>query len=130
MARRFLVVTVCLVATVSFLVGLIVAGSTMPAPAQSAPPSVRGSALRATATPTTGPMTNSFADIAEQLNPAGVNIDATTGDILRRLTFDPTLGYQPRHKPMSPNPTRGFGPCRCLATSHTVSEGGLEPPRP
>jgi len=32
MPRRFLAVTVCLVATVSFLVGLIVAGSTMPAP--------------------------------------------------------------------------------------------------
>ena len=39
MPRRFLFVTICLVATVSFLVGLIVAGSTMPAPAQSAPPS-------------------------------------------------------------------------------------------
>ena len=63
MARRFLAVTVCLVAVVSFLVGLIVAGSTMPAPAQSAPPSTRA-VLRATATATTGPMTNSFADIA------------------------------------------------------------------
>ena len=79
MARRFLIVTLCLVATVSFLVGLIVAGSTMPAPAQSAPPSTR-STVRATATATTGPMTSSFADIAEQLNPAVVNIDATTRD--------------------------------------------------
>src|SRR5688572_16631116 len=79
MARRFLIVTLCLVATVSFLVGLIVAGSTMPAPAQSAPPATR-STLRATATATTGPMTSSFADIAEQLNPAVVNIDATTRD--------------------------------------------------
>ena len=79
MARRFLIVTLCLVATVSFLVGLIVAGSTMPAPAQSAPPAGRAT-LRATATTTTGPMTNSFADIAEDLNPAVVNIDATTRD--------------------------------------------------
>ena len=36
MARRFVVVTVCLVATVAFLIGLIVAGSLTPAPAQSA----------------------------------------------------------------------------------------------
>src|SRR5262245_64620807 len=87
MARRFLVVTICLVATVSFLVGLIVAGSTMPTPAQSAPPA-RSTVLRASATSATGPMTNSFADIAERLNPAVVNIDATTRDgskVRRRL---------------------------------------------
>src|SRR5262245_18163527 len=87
MARRFLAVTICLVAVVAFLVGLIVAGSTMPTPAQSAPPS-RSTTLRASATATTSPMTNSFADIAEQLNPAVVNIDATTRDgsrVRRRL---------------------------------------------
>jgi Na+/H+-dicarboxylate symporter len=36
MTRRFLVVTVCLTATVAFLVGLIVAGTMTPAPAISA----------------------------------------------------------------------------------------------
>ena len=36
------------------------------------------------------------------------------------LTLDPTRDYQPRPKTMNkdPNPLRGFGPCRCLATSH------------
>ncbi len=77
MARRFLVVTVCLVATVAFLIGLIVAGSLTPAPAQSATkPNVP--ALRPSMLTTTGPAAASFADVAEQLNPAVVNIDATS----------------------------------------------------
>ena len=37
MSRRFLAVTIGLVATVAFLVGLIVAGTMTPAPANSAP---------------------------------------------------------------------------------------------
>ncbi len=77
MARRFLVVTVCLVATVAFLIGLIVAGSLTPAPAQSATkPNV--AAPRPSTLTTTGPAAASFADVAEQLNPAVVNIDATS----------------------------------------------------
>ena len=77
MARRFLVVTVCLAATVAFLFGLIVAGSLTPTPAQSATkPNV--SALRPSKLTTSGPAAASFADIAEQLNPSVVNIDATS----------------------------------------------------
>ena len=76
MTRRFLVVTVCLVATVAFLIGLIVAGSMTPAPAQSATkPGV--TAVRPAALATSGPGVASFADVAEHLNPAVVNIDAT-----------------------------------------------------
>ena len=87
MARRFLVVSVSLIATVAFLIGLIVAGSLMPAPANSAPePS-----LAVTRTANAGaaaPAVASFADVAERLNPAVVNIDATipgTGRSRRRL---------------------------------------------
>jgi serine protease Do len=76
MARRFVVVTVCLVATVAFLIGLIVAGSLTPAPAQSATVPTVG-ALRPSKLATSGPAVASFADVAEQLNPAVVNIDAT-----------------------------------------------------
>ena len=54
MARRFLVVTVCLVATVAFLFGLIVAGSLTPAPAQSATKSTVP-ALRPSKLTTSGP---------------------------------------------------------------------------
>jgi serine protease Do len=76
MNRRFLAVTIGLVATISFLVGLIVAGTMTPAPAASAPePSLaRSRAANATAA---APVVASFADVAERLNPAVVNIDAT-----------------------------------------------------
>jgi len=123
MARRFLVVTVCLVATVSFLVGLIVAGSTMPAPAQSAPPATR-SALRATATTTTGPLAGSFADIAERLNPAVVNIDATTRDGSRvRRRFEMPVPDSPDGFSRPPERERE-GPRRGAGTGFIIDEAG------
>jgi len=76
MARRFIVVTVCLVATVAFLVGLIVAGSMTPSPAQSATQPHRPT-TRASGASNAQLQVGSFADVAERLNPAVVNIDAT-----------------------------------------------------
>lgn len=77
MTRRFLAVTVCLAATLAFMVGLIVAGSLTPSPAASAPESPRLAVPRLSAPPLpVGAV--SFSDIAERLNPAVVNIDATT----------------------------------------------------
>ena len=123
MARRFLVVTVCLVATVSFLVGLIVAGSTMPAPAQSAPPATR-STVRATALATTGPLVGSFADIAERLNPAVVNIDATTRDGSRvRRRFDMPVPDSPDGFGRPPERERE-GPRRGAGTGFIIDEAG------
>ena len=83
MPRRFLAVTVCLVATVSFLVGLIVAGSMTPAPAQSAPSTTTHASVRPMPTAATGPIVGSFADIADRLNPAVVNIDASSRGVTR-----------------------------------------------
>jgi serine protease Do len=124
MARRFLVVTICLVATVSFLVGLIVAGSTMPAPAQSAPPASSRTALRTTATATTGPLVGSFADIAERLNPAVVNIDATTRDGSRvRRRFDMLLPDSPEGFNRPPERERE-GPRRGAGTGFIIDESG------
>src|SRR5215216_1350672 len=77
MTRRFLVATVCLFAVVAFLVGLIVAGSMMPAPAVSHPTALKVAARMAPGAPV-APNVVSFADIAERLNPAVVNIDATS----------------------------------------------------
>jgi serine protease Do len=77
MSRRFALVTVLLVAAGSFLVGLIVAGSLTPAPAVSRttrPSSVPSAATRLASTSS---LVN-FADVAERLNPAVVNIDATS----------------------------------------------------
>ena len=85
MTRRFLVATVCLTAVVAFLVGMIVAGSMTPSPAVSAP-TVKSLPTRATLP--LSPNVVSFADIAERLNPAVVNIDATSrGSEGRRRRF-------------------------------------------
>src|SRR5262245_50412031 len=113
MPRRFLLVTVCLVATVSFLVGLIVAGSMMPAPAQSAPAT---SHPIARTTPTaTGPIVGSFADIADKLNPAVVNIDASSRGTTRtrrrpefQLPDAPDLFGRPPERERE-GPRRGAG---------------------
>src|SRR5687767_6352327 len=87
MTRRFLAVTIGLVATVAFLVGLIVAGTMTPAPANSAPEPGRA-ASRGANPAAPAPALASFADVAERLNPAVVNIDATfrgSGRNRRRL---------------------------------------------
>jgi len=76
MTRRLLAVTIGLAATVSFLVGLIVAGTMTPSPATSAP-EPRLSRARAASSAAPAAAVASFADIAERLNPAVVNIDAT-----------------------------------------------------
>src|SRR5882672_11190789 len=67
MTRRFLVLTVCLTATIAFLIGLIVAGSMTPQPAVSAP---------------SAPLIPVRAR-----NPAVVNIDATSRGSNRRSRF-------------------------------------------
>jgi serine protease Do len=76
--RRFLVALVCLTTTSGILVGLILAGSITPNPALSAPEPHRDVVRAPAIVPTPG--TASFADIAERLNPAVVNIDASVRD--------------------------------------------------
>ena len=94
--RRFLVALVCLTTSVGILVGLVLAGSTTPSSALSAPdsrvPSIRAS--RATHAPDAG--VASFADIAERLNPAVVNVDASVRN-----------GYRLRRRPGAPDPDDG-----------------------
>ena len=78
MTRRLFAVTFGLAAMVSFLIGLIVAGTMTPAPATSAPePRLARSRVANTAAANANAAVASFADVAERLNPAVVNIDAT-----------------------------------------------------
>jgi serine protease Do len=80
MSRRFTVVTVGLAAAVAFLVGLILAGalttSAVVSSAPSAPPSPLERPRRVTLS--AAPAVVNFADVAERINAAVVNIDATS----------------------------------------------------
>jgi serine protease Do len=114
MTRRFAFVTMGLVGTVTFLIGLIVAGSMTPAPAHSAP-EPRVAPTRAANAGTAAPALASFADIAERLNPAVVNIDATVPAAARpRRRSGPQLPDSPElfERPGIPDreaPRRGAG---------------------
>ncbi|MGH9254531.1 MAG: trypsin-like peptidase domain-containing protein [Vicinamibacterales bacterium] len=122
MTRRFLAVSVGLSTTVALLVGLVVAGTMTPAPATSA---TTVSIARADAPPASLPAAGavSFADIAERLNPAVVNIDATVrgeSPPRRRSPFPnaPDLYERPQRDPRDA-PRRGAG------TGFIIDAGGL-----
>jgi serine protease Do len=125
MTRRFVAVTVVLSATVAFLVGLVVAGTMMPAPAHSAPEAAPVTSESVAAeTPIPGAV--SFADVAERLNPAVVNIDATSrGDVARpRRRFSAPVPQPPdpfeRQQPQDrDSPRRGAG------TGFIIDEDGF-----
>ena len=133
MTRRFLAVTICLTATVAFFVGLVVAGTMTPAPASSAtaPAPVRVAA--APGPPLAGGAV-SFADIAERLNPAVVNIDAAARGNAGSRRPVPPLPDGPelfeRRQPRDPEaPRRGAGtgfiidPGGLILTNHHVIDG-------
>ncbi len=118
--------TVSLAATVAFLIGLVVAGTLTPAPAISAT-TMPGAAPRLVparfpATVSASGAGVSFADIAERLNPAVVNIDAASrGDGSRRPaqppdSFDPFLRSPQRDRNRL---TRGAG------TGFIIDAGGF-----
>ena len=78
--RRFTLLTVVLTSAVTFLIGVIVAGGLTPgAVLTSAPRRAAGAGEVAKASgPRTGTGAVNFADVAERINAAVVNIDATS----------------------------------------------------
>jgi hypothetical protein len=63
--RRFVLVTVCLTATIAFLIGLVVAGSMSPQFAIAAP-SAPQIPVRSRVAPGLSPAVVSFADVADR----------------------------------------------------------------
>jgi serine protease Do len=88
-SRRFTLVTVALTAVVAFMVGAIVAGGfRQPSVVAGAPARIGAvSTVRSPSLPPASVSLVNFADVVERINPAVVNIDATTrgsGDRRRR----------------------------------------------
>ena len=80
MSKRFTFVTVALTAVVAFLVGVIIAGEFTPSPIVATAPRgpVRaGDSVRPASYPAVPSVVN-FADVAERINAAVVNIDSTS----------------------------------------------------
>src|SRR5256712_6304 len=124
MSRRFTLVTVVLAAVVAFLVGAIVTGG-LPRASVAARTAAKSVDLRSAARPSGGVAAASlvnFADVVERINPAVVNIDATTkGSETRRRRsraglpdppelFDGPLGFgTPRDDRDAPRRGAGTG---------------------
>jgi serine protease Do len=123
MTRRFLAVTIGLVATVAFLIGLIVAGTMTPAPAHSEP-EVRSAPRRVVAAGTVNTALASFADVAERLNPAVVNIDATVPGIARPRRRSMPLPDSPELFERQQPPTEREGPRRGAGTGFLIDGDG------
>src|SRR6266853_3742972 len=78
MSRRFTIVSLVLTAAVAFLVGTIFAGGGTRTAGIDASPETKRAATR-TAGRLASPLVN-FADVVDRVNPAVVNIDATSKD--------------------------------------------------
>src|SRR5438093_2756325 len=120
MSRRFTIVTVALTAVVAFLVGAIVAGGLAQSAISAGAPPAPGAKGRYVVRPaaTLGASSISFADVVERINPAVVNIDATSrGRDLRRRRgrvgapdgSDPLDGPPEFGTPRGETPRRGAG---------------------
>ncbi len=128
MTRRFACLTVGLTACVSFMVGMVVTGSLSPSTATSAPAE---SAMRR-ARDDRAPMPGlagvvNFADVAARLNPAVVNIDATSRSRRSgRQAAPPNARPLPSEVPADPfdNRRRGELPRRGAGTGFIIDDEG------
>jgi serine protease Do len=123
--RRFAFFTVGLTACVSFLVGMVVTGSMTPSTAISAPSvsAIRNARDDRPFMPGVAGVVN-FADVADRLNPAVVNIDATS----RRRARAQGNGRTPARPEMFEDPfeNRRFrdAPRRGAGTGFLIDEDG------
>ena len=84
MSKRFTILTLLLSTTVAFLVGLILAGGLTPARVVSTAPAAPPVRVRADRMPSPATTVVNFADVAERINAAVVNIDATSNVVPTR----------------------------------------------
>jgi serine protease Do len=128
MTRRFACFTVGLTASVSFMVGMVVTGSLSPSTATSAPAVSTTRLVRDDRPPLPGLAgVVNFADVAARLNPAVVNIDATSRSRRSgRQSAPPTIRPVPPEVPADPfdNRRRGELPRRGAGTGFIIDDEG------
>jgi serine protease Do len=78
MSKRFTFITLALSSAVAFLVGIIIAGGGVPRTPVVSTPAAREAAPSDRPRSTSFPGVVNFADVAERINPAVVNIDAAS----------------------------------------------------
>jgi serine protease Do len=139
MTKRFAWLSLGLTATVSLLVGMVISGAMTPSDASSAPPVTVMRAARDDRPPIPGIAgVVNFADVAEQLNPAVVNIEASARPrrLNRQLPGDGRTPPRPdvlddpfQFRRRGDTPRRGSGtgflidPAGHILTNHHVIEG-------
>ncbi len=128
MTRRFACLTVGLTACVSFMVGMVVTGSLSPSTATSAPAVSATRLARDDRAPMPGLAgVVNFADVAARLNPAVVNIDATSRSRRSgRQAAPPNARPLPPEVPADPfdNRRRGELPRRGAGTGFIIDDEG------
>jgi serine protease Do len=122
MSRRFTIVTIALTAVVAFLVGAIVAGGFMRPTVDAQATATRVAAAARSSAPgsraPSGPLVN-FADVVERVNPAVVNIDATSSG---------STGSRRRRRPALPDPPDLFDTPRNDAPRRGAGSGFIIDP--
>ncbi len=111
MSRRFTFVTVALAAVVAFLVGAILAGGIEDARVSAGEPPARLTAVKPrTAEPAPAGLPVNFADVVQRINPAVVNVEATSAS------------GSPRRRPSDGG--RGDGPRRGAGSGFIIDADG------
>ena len=123
MSKRFTFVTVALTATVAFLVGVILAGGVTTAPTVSTAPVAAPKSYSVEKTRRDAvagvPLVN-FADVAERINAAVVNIDATT----RLGVRDPQPFFRRSPEDMLDGPPRDRTPSQGSGSGFIIDTDG------
>ena len=126
MSRRFTVVTLALTAVVAFLVGAIVAGGVSRSSMIAG--TAKMAAARAGARPMAGGVGSpgaSFADVVERMNPAVVNIDATSARARAAAARPERRSARPVDGPDYGNPRSDRdGPPRGAGTGFIIDADG------
>jgi serine protease Do len=128
MSRRFTIVTVALTAVISLLIGIILAGGVRQSSIEARASAKTTAATKATSISAVPGALVDFADVVERINPAVVNIEATSGAAMG----DP---QRPRGRSETPpppelfsdpqgQPPRGDAPRRGTGTGFIIDPDG------